>query len=36
MVVWKCSQCRATSEGRCSPKACPPSVVGKDQIVKAE
>jgi len=35
MAIWKCSQCGATSEGRCRPKLCPCGA-GKEQIVKAE
>ncbi|MDP4159927.1 MAG: radical SAM protein [Bacillota bacterium] len=29
MAIWKCSQCGATSEGRCRPKACPSCSAGK-------
>ncbi|WP_040413345.1 hypothetical protein [Desulfosporosinus sp. OT] len=36
MAIWKYSQCRATSEGRCRPKVSPSCGAGKEQIVKAE
>jgi rubrerythrin len=36
MPTWKCTQCGATSEGRCRPKVCPSCGAGKEQIAKAE
>lgn len=36
MATWKCSQCNATSEGRCRPKVCSVCGAGKEQILKAE
>jgi rubrerythrin len=36
MAIWKCTQCNATSEGRCRPKQCPSCGASKEQIAKAE
>ncbi|MDQ7096205.1 radical SAM protein [Desulfosporosinus sp. PR] len=36
MAIWQCTQCNATSEGRCRPKQCPSCGAGKEQIAKAE
>ncbi|WP_338077753.1 RCKP-type rubredoxin-like domain-containing protein [Acididesulfobacillus acetoxydans] len=36
MATWKCSECGATSEGRCRPKTCKNCGADKEKIVKAE
>ncbi len=36
MASWKCSECGATSEGRCRPKTCKSCGADKEKIVKEE